>query len=613
MRILLKVSCFILLLPGFFYGGSTLAQTPFEVVPLTKTQEIPRSSGARTQALMLPFFDDFSITRTGIPDPALWMPGGGTVVNNTMTTTHPSLNIVTFDGTRRDGIPYDFRNQYAQGEVDSLTSQPISLAAFSPRDSLYLSFQWLSKGLGDQPDSNDSLRVQFLSNTNQWQTVWVVSGGVRRDDFSMAMIPVKNARHFHAGFQFRIQAFGRKSGPYDMWHVDYVYLNRGRLNQDRYIKDVSIRRSISSYLKYYRAMPLAHYLINPAAETADTISTDITNLFDNNNFTTLRFRAQEMTTNQPIQNYTQTISENIPQLQSQEKFVRPMPLPAFAGKKAVVRTTFDILTTDDQNPSISGVDLRRNDTLSSTTELADYFAYDDGTAEYIARLNQKFGYVAVRFVLRKNDVVSGIRIQPVRYDKDISSQSVAVYIFDNQRDIPGRTLARQSFVINYPSSPNGFIDMKFQYPPAVRDTFWVAYQQLSDDALGVGLDKNSSKFSDQIYFNLGNAWVKNTGLEGTLMIRPVMGGEASELVTGVEEIREDQLTIYPNPTSGLIRWNLNSFRSIEVLDVSGRKLWSNPNAPDASADLSGLRKGLYLIRLSNGRQSFVKKLVLENQ
>lgn len=612
MHLLLKLGRFLLLVVLLFPGIRSLAQAPFQVFPLTQTNESKTSSRARTQAITLPFFDDFSITRTGIPDPALWVSGGGTVVNNTMATTHPSLNMVTFDGLKRDGIPYDFSNQYAQGSSDSLTSQPINLAAFNIRDSLYLSFQWLSKGLGDQPDSNDSLRVQFLTNGNLWQTVWVVTGGQVMTEFAMAMIPIKAALYLHAGFQFRIEAFGRKSGSFDAWHVDYVYLNRGRTTNDRYIKDVSIRRSISSYLKYYRSMPLTHYLLNPAAETADTISTDITNLFNNNNFTTLRFRAQEMTTNQQIQNFTQTISENIPQLRSQEKFVRPNPLPAFSGNRAVVRTTFDILTTDDQNPSIPGVDLRRNDTLSSTTELSNYFAYDDGTAEYAAGINQKYGYVAVRFILRKEDVVSGIRFQPIRYKTDISSQSVAVYILQNQGNRPGRTLSRQSFSVQYPSDPRGFVEMKFTYPPAVKDTFWVAYQQLSDDVLAIGLDKNTPQFAHQIYYNLGNEWVMNTNLEGTLLIRPVMGGAASELVTGVEDIREDQLMIHPNPSAGPIRWNLSSFRSVEVFDVSGRKIWSNPNATDSSADLSGLRKGLYLIRLSNGRQTFVKKLVIEN-
>ncbi|MDQ1085868.1 MULTISPECIES: T9SS type A sorting domain-containing protein [unclassified Siphonobacter] len=612
MNLFLKIGRVLLLIIPLLSGIRSLAQAPFQVFPLTQAQENGSLRGARTQAVSLPFFDDFSITRTGIPDPALWASGGGTVVNNTMATTHPSLNMVTFDGLRRDGTPYDFSNQYAQGLSDSLTSLPIDLSSYSIRDSLYLSFHWLSKGLGDQPDSDDSLRVQFLTNGNLWQTVWVTKGGQVMNEFAIAMIPVKAALYLHAGFQFRIEAFGRKSGPFDAWHVDYVYLNRGRNSNDRYIKDVSIRRSISSYLKHYRTMPLAHYLINPAAETADTISTDITNLFNNNNFTTLRFRAQEMTTNQQIQNFTQTISENIPQLRSQEKFVRPTPLPAFGGTRAVIRTTFDILTTDDQNPSIPGVDLRRNDTLSSTTELSNYFAYDDGTAEYAAGINQKYGYVAVRFILRKEDVVSGIRFQPIRYKTDITNQSIAVYVLQNQGNKPGQTMTRQSFAIRYPSDPRGFVEMKFQYPPAVKDTFWLAYQQLSDDVVAIGLDKNTPQFANQIYYNLGNEWVGNTTLAGTLLLRPVMGGQSSELITGVEDISEDQLMIHPNPSAGPIRWNLSAFRSIEVFDVSGRRLYANSNATDSTADLSGLRRGLYLIRLSNGRQSFVKKLVIEN-
>lgn len=598
---------FTLLLCSLGFG----VQAQFREFPITTAPIPTQSSGARTAAVSLPFFDDFSITRTGVPDPSLWMPGGGTVVNNTLTNHHPSLNIVSFDGLRRDGTPYNFSNQYAQGETDSLTSQTINLSGLSPRDSVYLSFFWLPRGLGDQPDSNDSLRVQFLTNGNLWQTVWVQRGGQAMTEYAQARIAVRAALYLHAGFQFRFQAFGRRSGQFDAWHIDYVYLNKGRSIRDQYIKDVSIRRSISSYLKHYRAMPLAHYLVNPAAETADTISTDITNLFNNNNFTTLRFRIQELTTGQPIQNFTQNISENIPQLRSQEKRVVPSPLPAFAGKRALVRTTFDILTTDDQNPSIPGVDLRRNDTLSSITELADYFAYDDGSAEYAAGINQQYGLVAVRFVTRKADVVSAIRIQMVRYRTELQNQTVALYILANQNNRPGLTLTRQSFVIKYPENPRGFAEFKLQNPVAVGDTFWVAYQQLSEDQLAIGLDKNSTQFSNQIYYNLGNEWAQNTNLQGALMIRPVMGGQASEVVTGVEEIRENDLRIHPNPSFGRIRWNLDSFRSLEVLDLSGRTLWSKSDLPEPAADLSGLSRGLYLLRLSNGKQTLVKKLVVE--
>ncbi|MBC7892932.1 MAG: T9SS C-terminal target domain-containing protein, partial [Sphingobacteriaceae bacterium] len=267
-----------------FAAPAQLRETPRG----TFATEPKRAKALRTEALTLPFFDDFSLSTNGLPDPALWQSGGGTVVNNTLAVGQPSLNVVTFDGLKRSGSPYDFVTPLSQGSADSLTSQPIDLSALSARDSVYLSFFWEAKGLGELPDREDSLQVDFRTADGTWQPVWWQRGGTAASNrFVQVLLPLRTAAYFHAGFQFRFRAFGRESGAFDTWHVDYVYLNRGRRASDRFYKDLAVRSQPSSYLRRYRAMPLAQFLVKPAAETADSLKTDIGNLFNTNNFTTL--------------------------------------------------------------------------------------------------------------------------------------------------------------------------------------------------------------------------------------------------------------------------------------------------------------------------------------
>ncbi len=597
---------------SFLLGFTASAQ--FREVPLgTRATAQPSPKPLRTEALSLPFFDDFSLVRNGLPDPALWQAGGGTVVNNTLAINHPSVNVVTFDGLSRSAQPYDPLNQLSQGAADTLSSQPIDLSGLAPNDSLYLSFFWEAKGLGEQPDREDSLQVDFRLADGTWQPVWWQRGGLTpTSQFTQVLVPVNRAGYFHAGFQFRFRSFGRSSGAFDTWHVDYVYLNRGRRATDRFFKDVAVRSQPTPYLRRYRAMPLSQYLKAPAAETADTVRTDIVNLYNNNNFTTLRFNVRELTTGQVVQQFTEPASVNIPVGASQVKTAKPAPLTAFSGKSAVLRYTFDVLTTDDQNPTIPGVNLKRNDTLSAHAVLADYYAYDDGTAEYAADLNQRLGRVAVRFVLNQPDVVGGVRVLVAPYPRGVGNLNFTMQILENSAGRPGRILGGQSFAVGAPNAPGGFTELKLTTPVAVRDTFYVAWLQLSDNPLTVGLDKNTDA-GRQILYNLGGSeWVTNGGeLRGSFLVRPVMGGQQSTVLTGTDAEPTSDFTVFPNPTHGPLRWNDAHFERLDIFSAAGLLLRKIAVRGQTEISVADLPAGLYLLRFSDEKRLIVKKLIID--
>lgn len=580
-------------------------------------------------ALALPYFDDFSTSINGRPDSRLWVAGSGVYINNTMPINHPSVNVATFDGLRANGQPYELNNVMTQGYTDTLTSQPINLGLLVPRDSVYLSFYWQIQGLGELPESGvsalipaDSLKLEFLSSTGRWEMVWFQVGGKPNLNFPQAFVAVRDARFLHPAFQFRFRAFGRQSGPYDNWNIDYLFLNKGRSNTDRYIKDITTRQAIGpSYLKRYTAMPLTQYLVNPAAETADSLSTDITNQFNNFNFTSYKFTSTDLVTGRVIQTFQQTSPDLVPSLASQRKSVRLTPVTGAAdAKRVILKHTFDFLTTDDQNPSIPTVNLRRNDTISTTTVLDNYYAYDDGTAEYAIQIG-RLERVAVRFILNKEDVMTGVMASLVPFGLDQTGQRFIVTVYASTNGKPGRELLTRGFQIQNAPSRNGFVAFNFDKGLAVKDTIFVGWQQISNDVnslVRVGLDKNSP-FGNQIFYRSapGSQWDANLSspalsLRGAVMLRPVMGGTLSQVITATPiEEKVPLLQVFPNPTTGQISWNNTTLSRIEVMDLSGRVLHDlKPARGQQSADVSALPGGLYLFRLSDGQRSNVQRVVV---
>jgi hypothetical protein len=253
-----------------------------------------------------------------------------------------------------------------------------------PADSLYLSFFWQNSSLGDKPNTNDSLRVQFLTNGGIWQTVWVIKGDQEVANFQQVLIPIRARNlYFHNQFQFRFQSFGRQSGQFDIWNIDYIYLNTKRNQNDKYYADLAVRRNMPSLLKRYRAMPVRQFMRRPTQELNDSLSTDVVYLNQTavNNFFDYDFTVKDLLTNTTLQKATQTnvvISPN-PAGLSSVKIAQKLAttLSQLSNDKYSLQSTFALKTTDD------GVIINRkqNDTIRITTEFSDYYAYDDGTAE----------------------------------------------------------------------------------------------------------------------------------------------------------------------------------------------------------------------------------------
>ncbi|WP_332369099.1 T9SS type A sorting domain-containing protein [Spirosoma telluris] len=456
--------------------------------------------------------------------------------------------------------------------------------------------------------------------------MWGQAGGRADSTFNQAFVQISDARYFYNGFAFRFRTFGRRSGPFDTWHVDYIYLNKGRSATDKYMIDIATQRALSPLLKRYTAMPMSQYKLKGAAELADSVNTIVKNLINNPTPVPSRFSVRDEVSGRSLQN---EVTDPIYVNGSQRRSVKTSAYTFDnSTSRALLRYELDLQTSDNQNAIFQRdpQTLLRNDTISAVAALDNYYAYDDGSWEYAQQIRQR-EQIAVRFILNRPDTVGSVRACIVPFTTNQAGQPFVITVYANLNGKPGTALYQQSFPMQYPDTRNGFVDYKFTRSVIVKDTFYVGYQQISSSDttfLRLGFDKNSP-FGENIFYNGGTNWEQNlqrgaqgstTSLlqvQGAFMLRPVMGGKLA-VVTATEEPEPlVPLRTYPNPTSGLIHWDDPRLTRLEVISNTGRLLHAlEPERGQQTLDLSYLPDGLYLIRLFAKQQTTVQKLIIQH-
>jgi len=80
---------------------------------------------------------------------------------------------------------------------------------------------------------------------------------------------------------------------------------------------------------------------------------------------------------------------------------------------------------------------------------------------------------------------------------------------------------------------------------------------------------------------------------------------------GLEEVAEINISIYPNPTRGIIYFeNIKNLKKIYLSDSNGKTLFEKaPNTYCNCLDLSNLEKGFYLVHLQTDQGVITKKVI----
>ena len=595
-----------------------------------KNSRLHKQATQAIDTLDLPFWEDFSTSKL-VPDSSLWLYGINVNVNPGAGLNPPSLNVATFDGTDVNGIPYSELDE--RGPADSLVSQPIDLGNIDIglRNTLYLSFFWQKRGNGEIPEKVDSIRLQFKDLNGQWITQWSAVGGdtVQTTSFKQELIQVPPGDFQHGGFQFRFQSFGKLTGGYDNWHIDYILLRTRRDDQDFYLRDRTLSTLPTSIFEGFTAIPFEHYC-NRAGNFTDSTSVVGFSLEPPVGFpASIRFGAQifDASNGMLIDEMNNTSEDGLlfngqQFITLQANSVDTTALITAKGDQGVEITTkffirskdsllFDFINPMGDSVFFDNVDLTVNDTARSTISLGVHYAYDDGQAETGAGVNRLNGKLAYLYVLPVQDTLTAIDIYFPNTESDQSNETVRLSIW-KRLGAEEQLIHTQNIFIELSDTLNDLTNYPLSKALLVRDSLFIGIQQLSDKSIVIGLDKNGDS-GNKMFFNTAGIWQANTEIQGNLMLRPIFGS-TNDIITSLPEPNPGQgLVLYPNPLQSPrvhIHGDTRDIRLVRVTDLSGREIPSRFDKLRKVIDFSAVNKGIYIVQLQTSTFMQVEKLIL---
>ncbi|MFH0893057.1 MAG: T9SS type A sorting domain-containing protein [Bacteroidota bacterium] len=572
------------------------------------------SQKALSDTIQLPFLDDFSSSDV-YPDASLWS-DNFVYINSSYPKNPPTLGVASFDALNDSGNVYTQANFFPV-ITDYLTSKGIrldSLFSGTPRpilnsDSVYFSFFYQPQGMGNAPEDDDSLVLQFYSPTDMsWKHMWSAPGETfsafysrTGKSFDQVIIHVDSA-FYESGFRFRFYNYTSLAnlsnpswaqGNVDIWNIDYVYLNTGRSIADTIYDDVCISRRVHSLLTPFQQMPWDHFQVSPTTYMLANKDVYYSNLGPNT-----KNVKRDLT-------ITDLLGLSVPYIYSggnlnqapysELSFNVPFSTYQFTStvsSDAEFEIKMSAVTTPDLNS--------KNDTFHFHQNFYNYYAYDDGSPEFGYGLNVNNGKVAYQYTLAKPDHIWAVTMFFNRTKNNASQKNFYLTIWNDAAGTPGSIIySKANTKPLYEDSLNEFHTYVLDSSIYMSGTFYIGWVQTTTDVLNVGLDSNTSS-QQHIFYNTSGAW-NNSIFPGSLMIRPVVGNTA----VGIPEIKtEISFSVFPNPANTQIHFKLqnestNNPLFMQVFDITGKQILHQEFIE--VLDISTWNNGLYLVRIFDSK------------
>jgi hypothetical protein len=556
----------------------------------------------------LPFFDDFSYASDSVkgmfPSQLDWA-DKNVFINNNYCINPASIGVATFDGLDKEGKIYLKAENNTSSGADTLTSRQIDLKKYSIADSLYFSFYYQAAGLGEIPDKSDSLKLEFYSGQkNSWFTVWS-NPGMAMDDtiksFRIAMVKLNNSLWFDSRFKFRFinyvsinianNAPGMNTNG-DIWNLDYVYLNSKRNLSDTTFNDIAITEPVRPFLKKFTSIPWRHYL-NHFQETnnskfylklfnhrdgdasvADSIT--IRDVYQKVNYEPIN-SAIEINSNSGT-----TFEEDCPRVESD------------GTDSALFQIKAQIIADDTR---------KSNNTIISYQKFANYYAYDDGSAEYGYGLrgdNTALARVAYKIDGYQPDTLVEIQIFFNRSNRNENVSTFNLMVWNEKSGLPGDSIGGISKCTpQFEEGFNTFHKYKLDTPIVVPAKYYIGWKQTDEKFLNVGYDRNNNATGYILYNTEGTqkGWIPSKlQKKGALMIRAIYG---KNVIAPKKAKANLEAHIYPNPATNYISFNLSDeilldTPIVSIIDLTGN-LKIKQRIHSNNINIQSLIPGIYII------------------
>ena len=587
-------------------------QTNYNIYKQSDKQE--QSKGvAASDTLELPFFDDFS-NHSFLPDTKKWS-DKFVFINNSYSDQQITTGIATFDAIDNTGRLYETASSTGF-EADHLTSKPLNLN-LSASANIWLSFFYQPGGLGDSPEANDSLALQFFAPAEaKWYSVWR-AGGTIQQRFKPVIIRINQTRFLQRGFRFRFINHASLSanmsdpsmiGNCDQWNIDYVLIDKNRDGADTSLADVAFRTPLRSILKTHEAMPLKQFNQVYLQEMGSVIP--------------IHYRNNDIITRNVTRNFViRDVHRNIISHSFSAGATNISPLTNIDYNANLIYT-FNTTNTDSALFRITcslitdDFDPKQNDTIKYDQIFSNYFAFDDGSSEGgygVNGLGSRNAMVAYRF---KSYLKDTIRAVSICFNDSYLNSNIRTFdlmIWDENNGLPGNLLYSQEELMVIKSGEiNGFHTYNLPDGVMVDDIFYVGWKQRSETFLNAGFDINTPHKGKQFYW-LNGEW-RQSQVQGSVMIRPVLGDALK--TTSIDDTyynKKKSFRLWPNPSSDFVTIDcdeilLSQSAYISFIDISGRELMVVPLT--RRIDISSLSKGIYVLIINlNGKPAGYNRLV----
>lgn len=547
---------------------------------------------------------------------------GGTYINNDMAINPISIGVASFDGVNYLGLPYSTATPPAKGYADNLTSLPFNLSGKLPKDSIYMSFFWQAQGLGDMPLTSEFLSLEFKTSANQWVPVWKQMGpAVTVDTFKIEMIPVKDPLYLHKGFQYRFRSYGVLNGRFNVWNVDYIYIDTARsiikTSGTTYTKDISIISTSRSVLKNYTSIPYKHIKSLPVADMTAETNQGFMEIRDNTYVPGSLISIDFFHIERDNLNSLDTIKvEQIPDIPPSfiySEIFKDTINGSLMTQPYVLKEEFNFPIVD----TTGRFDMSFNNFTAIETYFDNYYAYDDNVPEStIMSINPGGIRIANEYKILKRDTLTDIDYCFLKNNgPDLTNSTFYMNVWNASTSITSEnTLLNQQALVAYSSSINGFVRYALSTPIILDSgaTYYFGFTQNFNYSFFIGYDRNNDRL-DKIYTSKnGQTWVplSTTALEsGALMIRPVFGNGGIVTNTLNKEIEQSQFGVYPNPSHGQLHFS-GEPEYIMIYDLSGL-LIQQQKIDASSISTESIANGLFIIILSKGEYKETKRLIIQ--
>jgi hypothetical protein len=581
-----------------------------DLISNTQILKINKKYNSVKSGINIPFIDDFS-NNYYYPDSNLWE-DKYVYVNRNYGVNPITIGVATFDGLDENGRAYNMTFTSTDSEnADTLTSQQIDL---SVTDTAYFMFYFQPQGKGNDPQSSDSLILEFLDVNGVWNNIWKKEGSLSYD-FRKFVFVFTDATYLYSDFQFRFRNLASVSGNFDHWNIDYVKLDAYHSSSDTSeLNDVSFIRRTPNILKRYKEMPWIHFVNDVALEMNDTLDIQLKN--NTNTIQSIDYRYDVYNKNGALVFHYPTIGGNsstrnvdVPPFSSSGNYSLNSPPVMLYNQMFPVSSSDSAEFTFRNNIHSPPNDYKMNDTVSHLQKFYSHFSYDDGSAESAYGINVQGAKLAYEFKLNRPDTLRVIQMKFVEMHEDLSTNKFALTVWSNNNGLPDQEIYKDTVEIDY-KDRGKLTNYYLKNGVGLIGTFFVGWEQITDDILNLGLDKNSIA-NDYMFYNIGGGWV-NSQFPGAWMIRPVVNYD-EPLINSVFTQQEIKCKIYPNPFSEItsVYFSDSKQRIISVYDMMGRNV-KTIISKEMKVDINkeNLKNGIYFIQISDEKRQITKKLIL---